>query len=85
MSKRSQIIIMALLIMALNIGCGDGAQKMEYFFEVSNDENLMTGTWQILHMVEIGPNMTEDAAKVQGQLLTLFGEPVYTTKDLENA
>ena len=29
--------------------------------------------------------MDENNAKVQGQLLTLFGEPAYITKDLENA
>ena len=77
--------MIALLIMALNTGCGEGAQKMDYTFELSNDVDLMIGTSRILNMVEIGPDMSEDSVKVQGQLLTLFGEPVYTTKDLENA
>ena len=86
MSKRVQpVIIMFILFVILNAGCGEEIQDTKYFFEVSNDENLMIGTSKILNIVEIGPNMSEDAAKVQGQLLTLFGEPAFTSKDFEIA
>ena len=69
MNKKASFFNVALflLVMTLNISYGEKLQKMDYFFEVSNDESLLAGTSKILNIVEIGPNMSEDAAKVKVQ------------------
>ncbi|MCL2060203.1 MAG: hypothetical protein FWH01_14320 [Oscillospiraceae bacterium] len=72
-------------MLTFNTGRGEVAIEINYTFEVSNEVNAIAGTSQILNLIYFGPNASEDMAIVQGQLLTLFGEPAYITKDLENA
>lgn len=82
---RSIIILLSLFFSFTSISHGGTAQEPHFSFEVTADTDLFIGTSKILNIVDLGPNMTEDTVKVQGQLLTLFGEPAYTSKDLEMA
>ena len=57
---------------------------MEYSFETSKNLNLIAGTSKIDNIL-LWPHSDDDMVKVQGQLLKLFGEPIYITPNLENA
>ena len=56
---------------------------MKYSFKTSQDINLIYGTSLILNIAD--DYSGEEFAKIQGQLITLFGEPLETSPDLENA
>lgn len=80
-------LILLTLVIVLNAGCKD-EQSMNYTFEVTNDLSLITYSSKILNILDISDfasNYGEKCVKIQGQLLSLFGEPAYTTPNLENA
>ena len=58
---------------------------MRYSFEAINDLGRMPLAGKLMNLVEFSPHYGEAVAELYGQLLTLFGEPVYTTQSLEDA
>ncbi len=59
-----------------------GEKTMEYTFAKINDEEKIWGTSKICDIYEIFEYDKQPFA--YGQMLTLFGEPLYTTENLEN-
>lgn len=59
-----------------------GEKIMEYTFTKVNDEEKIWGTSKICDIYEIFEYDKQPLA--YGQMLTLFGEPLYTTENLEN-
>ena len=58
---------------------------MNYSFKVSNDLKRIAFTSKLINIItDFGPQYSTDTTKVFGQLLTIFGEPAYITKDLED-
>jgi hypothetical protein len=55
---------------------------MVYAYKTSNNLTLLQGTSNILGF---GGRTYEDWAMIRGQLLTLFGEPLYITSNFESA
>jgi len=57
---------------------------MNYTFTASDDLKLCSDDSS--YITDISDKLSgEEITKIQGKLLTLFGEPVYTTPNLENA
>ena len=54
---------------------------MNFSFQAVKNIKLIAGTSKILSITD--SYILEDQAKIQGQLLTLFGEPIFITPDLE--
>ncbi|WP_130861192.1 hypothetical protein [Bacilliculturomica massiliensis] len=91
--KRKTMAGMALALAMLTVlaalaGCGAGEPRTFTFEalsqeEFSKDAGVLDGTSHILGLADDFTG--EGAALIQGQLLTRFGEPLYLTKDLENA
>ncbi len=59
-----------------------GEKTMEYTFTKVNDEEKIWGTSKICDIYSYLE--AENQALAYGQMLTLFGEPLYTTENLEN-
>ena len=57
---------------------------MKYTFEVSNDMSRVPYTGKLINILELTPQYSEDATELHGKLLAVFGEPAYTTNNLEN-
>ncbi len=55
---------------------------MDYTFSKVNDEEKIMGTSKICSIYEL--DQYEKIPLVYGKMLTLFGEPLYTTENLEN-
>ena len=56
---------------------------MNFSFQAVKNIKLIRGTGKILSITD--SYSPKDHAKIQGQLLTLFGEPIFNTPDLEYA
>lgn len=76
------VVLFFIIVFAL-AGCGPKGEMKEYTFEAVDDLERIFGTSRILRIAK-GYSAEEDAL-IQGQLLTLFGEPAQTSMDLENA
>jgi len=57
---------------------------LKYSFEASKNLNLIAGTSKIDNILLL-PYSNEEIVKVHGQLLKLFGEPIYITPNLEDS
>ena len=58
---------------------------MNYTFEASKDINLIALTSNLMNIIMIDQRYNKAATELYGRLLTAFGEPVETSKSLENA
>ena len=59
---------------------------MNYSFKTSKNQDAISGTSKLMNILEsANPNYCEAVTELYGKLLTAFGEPVYTTKSLEDA
>ena len=59
---------------------------MTYSFEISNDLNRIVSAGKLINIIErFGPQYSRDTTKVFGQLLAIFGDPIYVTKNMEDA
>jgi len=58
---------------------------MKYHFETSNNLQLMAGTGKLIDLIELNPQYSKNCTELYGKLLTIFGQPAYTTKSVENA
>ena len=74
-----------LFILIFVAGCRSDESRMPYTFSAIDDIDLQVGTAKIINVLDIRDMSPEASTRTQGQLLTLFGEPIYTTPDYENA
>ena len=86
MEKLILLTLLAISIVLLLSGCnncGFGVKTMNFEFESLQDSNLIGGSSYFMNFGEM--NSEEDAAIVEGKLLSAFGKPEYTTEDYENS
>ena len=78
-------IVVLLSILIFVAGCRSDESRIPYTFSAIDDIDLQIGTAKIINILDIRDMSLEAFTRTQGQLLTLFGEPIYTTPDYENA
>ena len=58
---------------------------MKYSFKAINDVKRIPLAGKLINIVDISPEYSKDSTEVYGRLLAAFGQPAYTTMDLEDA
>lgn len=85
MTKKVVSIVVLFSAFFLLLGCTNDLKgdAMKFTFESLQDENLMGGSSYLMDFGEMASQ--EDAAIVEGKLLSAFGQPEYMSEDYENS